>query len=58
MGGIYEVCRSDGLRCHDIHTKFHKEWFRNSKVDAGTHTHRQQGDLINLLYFFKIKKVG
>jgi hypothetical protein len=19
MGGMYEVCHSDGLRCHDIH---------------------------------------
>jgi hypothetical protein len=25
MGGIYEVRRSDGLRCHDIHTKFHTD---------------------------------
>jgi hypothetical protein len=31
MGGIYEVCHWDGLRCHDIHTKFHKDWFRHSK---------------------------
>jgi hypothetical protein len=24
MGGVYKVRRCDGLRCHDIHTKFHK----------------------------------
>jgi hypothetical protein len=29
----------EGLRCHDIHTKFHKDQFRHSKVDMGdTHT--------------------
>jgi uncharacterized protein involved in cysteine biosynthesis len=26
MRGIYEVQRSDGLRWHDIHTKFHDDW--------------------------------
>jgi hypothetical protein len=25
----------DGLRCHDIHTEFHKDWFSHSKVDGG-----------------------
>jgi hypothetical protein len=35
MGGIYEVRRSDGLRCHDTHTKFHKDWFRHSNVNGG-----------------------
>jgi hypothetical protein len=24
MGGIYEVCLSDGLRCRDLHTSFIK----------------------------------
>jgi hypothetical protein len=28
------------------------------KLIWGTHTHRQQGDLINLVYFFKIRKAG
>jgi hypothetical protein len=33
MEGIYEIC-------HDIHTKFHKDWFRHSKVDRkGIHRH-------------------
>jgi hypothetical protein len=22
MGGIYEVCRWDGISCHDMHAKF------------------------------------
>jgi hypothetical protein len=35
MGGIYEVRRSDELSCLDIHTKFHKDWFRHSEVDKG-----------------------
>jgi hypothetical protein len=34
--GIYEVRRLDGLRWHDIHTKFHK----NSKVVKGGCTYR------------------
>jgi hypothetical protein len=38
MGGIYEVRRLDGLRCHDIHTKFDKDWFRHSKVNMGGYT--------------------
>jgi hypothetical protein len=28
MGGIYEVRRSDGLRCHE----FHEDYFRHSGV--------------------------
>jgi hypothetical protein len=53
--GLMEVPPSDGFRCHDIHTEFHKDWFRHSKVDCGgdTQTHRQNGDLINLLLFFQ-----
>jgi hypothetical protein len=26
MGGIYELRRWDGIKCHDIYTKFHKYW--------------------------------
>jgi hypothetical protein len=32
MGGIYEVRRSDGLKCYDMHIKFHKDWFNHSYV--------------------------
>jgi hypothetical protein len=28
MGGIYEVSRWDGFMLHDIHTKFHEDWYR------------------------------
>jgi hypothetical protein len=53
MGEIYEVCCWDGLRCHDIHTKFHKDWFSHSEVDRGdSQTHKQHGDIISLLLFF------
>jgi hypothetical protein len=45
MGRIYELCLWDGLRCHDMHTKFHKDWLKNSKVDKrDTQTHRQHCD--------------
>jgi hypothetical protein len=45
MGGIYEVLRWDELRCHDIHTEFHKDWFRHSKVDMGIHRQTDGRDL-------------
>jgi hypothetical protein len=32
-GRDYEVRHWDGLRWHDIHTKFHTDWFRLSKVN-------------------------
>jgi hypothetical protein len=50
MGGIHEVCHRDGLRCHDIY----KAWFGHLKIGRGeSQTHRQHGDLISLLLFFK-----
>jgi hypothetical protein len=57
MGGIYEVRRSDGPRCHDI-TKIHKDWFSHSKLgrgDTNTHTHTQHRDGISLRLFFHKK---
>jgi hypothetical protein len=57
MGGIYELRRSDGLRCHDMHINVHKDWFRHSQVDRGySQTQRQHSDLINLHLFFKNKE--
>jgi hypothetical protein len=39
-----------GLRCRDIYTRFHKDWFRHSKVDrVDMQAYRQRGDLISLL---------
>jgi hypothetical protein len=32
MGGIYEVRRSDRLRCHETHTKFYADWFRHTET--------------------------
>jgi hypothetical protein len=59
MGEIYEVRRWGGLRCHDMCTKFHKEWLRHSKVNKGdTQKHRENGDLINLILFFWNKGSG
>jgi hypothetical protein len=41
-----------------IYTNFHKYLFGHSKVIGGGAIHRQNGDLINLLFFFKIVKIG
>jgi hypothetical protein len=43
MGGIYEVRRRDGLRCYDIHIKFHNVWFRRSEVDGEGYTDTHTG---------------
>jgi hypothetical protein len=69
-GEIYELRSSNGLRCHDTHAKFNKDWFSHSKVRGidlqtyteirrrtDTHIHRQQGDFISLLLFFQNKKI-
>jgi hypothetical protein len=59
MSTIYEERRSGGLRCHDMHTKLYKDWFTHSKVERGnTQIHRQHGDHISILNFFKVRKVG
>jgi hypothetical protein len=58
MAAIYELCHPDGVRWHDIYSKFHKDWFWYAKVKRGntqthththTHTHTQEGDFISLL---------
>jgi hypothetical protein len=57
MEGIYEVRRSHGLRCHGVHTKFHKDWFRHSKFNKrDTQTQRQHGNRISLLFIFQNKE--
>jgi hypothetical protein len=58
MGGIHEVRRWDGLRCHDtcirVHTTFHKVWFIHSKLMGGIHgQHRAR---ISLLSCFQNKE--
>jgi hypothetical protein len=32
IGGFYSVCHWHGIRCCDIHTKFHKDWFSLHKI--------------------------
>jgi hypothetical protein len=57
MGGMCELCHWDDLRCHDIHTKFHKDWFSHSEVNRrDSYAHRQQGNLISLLLVFQNKE--
>jgi hypothetical protein len=45
-GEIYELRLSNEVRNHDIRSKFHKDWFRHSKVnrrgDTHTDTHRNR----------------
>jgi hypothetical protein len=50
----------NGLKCHDIYTKFHKDWFRHSTVDRGdTQTYKQHRDRIGpYFHFLKIRKSG
>jgi hypothetical protein len=38
-GGIYELLRWNGPRCHDIHTRRHKYWLKHLTVDKGIHRH-------------------
>jgi hypothetical protein len=48
-----------GSGAHDVDTKFHKDWFSHLKVSSrDSQTHRQHGDRINPLLFYKIRKVG
>jgi hypothetical protein len=35
-----------------MHTKFHKDWFRHSKINKGGFTDTQHDDIINLPLFF------
>jgi hypothetical protein len=59
MVRIFEVRRWDGHSCHDVHTKFHKDWFTHSKVDRGWYRHtRQAGDHISILYESRLKWRG
>jgi hypothetical protein len=53
----YDVEMASG-GMYDIHTKFRKDRFRNSKIVRGGHrqTHTEQGDLISLLSLFQRKE--
>jgi hypothetical protein len=54
MRGIDEVHRLDGLRWHDIHTKFHKDWSAIQKLIGEIHRHSMAKSLL----FFKNKERG
>jgi hypothetical protein len=41
VGGIFEVCCWDGLRCRDIHTRFHRNCFMHSEVNREGSTDAQ-----------------
>jgi hypothetical protein len=57
VGGIYEVHGWDGLRCRNIHTKFHKDWFRHLNIDGDTQTARWSHKP-TLFFYFLMRKVG
>jgi hypothetical protein len=52
MGGICEVYPWDGLRCYDICTKFHKDWFIHWKVGKGRYTDTQTARCPQKSYFY------
>jgi hypothetical protein len=63
----YAVEMGSGAMIYEYISGFIKDWFRYLKfVSEDTHTHKQtnkdthtqQRDLISILYFFKISKVG
>jgi hypothetical protein len=56
MGGIYEVCRWDGLSRHDVHTKFHKDWFSHSEVNGGGYTVSKVISWADFIFFFQNKE--
>jgi hypothetical protein len=48
MGGFMKYAR-----CHDIHTNFHKDWFRHLKVDdKGDSQTQQDEERISILLLF------
>jgi hypothetical protein len=58
MGRTYEVSRWDGLRCHDIHSEFQKDWFRHSKVNKGGYTDTRTGMKSHMFTFIFQHKEG
>jgi hypothetical protein len=63
MGGIYEVRRSDGLRCHDIATyipSFIKTGSSIQKlIREGIHRHTDSMLIAQAyFYFFKMREAG
>jgi hypothetical protein len=59
MGGIYEVRRWGGLRCHDIYIPSLKIGSGIQKLIGGGYTDTQHDNLISKpTFFFKIRKVG
>jgi hypothetical protein len=49
-----------GMGLVAIHTNFHKDWFRHSKVNWGRgdpYAHRKHGGRISLLSFFQNKEM-
>jgi hypothetical protein len=55
VGGIYKVHHWDGFRRHDIHTEFHKDQFRHSKVVRGAITQTAWWSHA-YFYFFKVSQ--
>jgi hypothetical protein len=56
-GRIYDLRRSVWLRCLDIRTKIHKEFFSHSKCSRGEYTHNK-ANAQDCFHFFKLREVG
>jgi hypothetical protein len=46
--GIYELCRSDVLICHDMHAKFHTDWLVVQITERVTLTDTQTETYLSL----------
>jgi hypothetical protein len=57
MGGVCKVSRWDGLRFHDVHTKFHSDWVSHLKFDKGGYADTQHTDDVNLFSLFPNKEI-
>jgi hypothetical protein len=57
MEKIYGLWCWDGVKCHDMHTRLHKNWFKSSIVSTED-THRQQCDPIHLKWFDKLNLIN
>jgi hypothetical protein len=52
MGKFMNYPVEMGVRCHYIHTKFHKSWFRHLKGNLEGYTYRHtDSKVISLAYF-------
>jgi hypothetical protein len=52
---MYTVDMASGVMIY-VHTKFHNDWFRHSKLDGMDNADTQNGDFISLLLRFRTRE--